>query len=191
MQKYSIIALYGKSGCGKDTIQQWVGLNYPNQFHEIVSCTTRPPRDYEEDGVDYNFLTVEEFTRQVLNGNMLEATEFRNWFYGTQQTALVRDKINIGVFNIAGIEALLGNPEIELIPVLVYTPDKQRLIRQLEREEYPDCAEICRRYQTDDADFSNTDFQPFFIWENYDQPNRESVFNSFQDSLARLLEKLD
>ena len=124
MNKIKVIALFGKSASGKDSIQRWIIKSFPSATHSIISCTTRPRRDYEEDKKDYFFLTNEEFTNKVLDGSMLEATEFNNWFYGTPIEALDKDKINIGVFNPAGIDALLSDSRIEVIPLYVLAPDK-------------------------------------------------------------------
>ena len=64
MNKYKIIALFGPAGSGKDYIQKKVmetGWG-KEHLHEIISCTTRPPRENEKDGIDYHFLaTSEEF----------------------------------------------------------------------------------------------------------------------------------
>jgi guanylate kinase len=106
-----------------------------------------------------------EFTQKVLNGSMLEATEFRDWFYGTSIDELDVEKINVGVFNIAGIEALLADSRLEVIPVLVYAEDRIRLYRALMRERDPDCEEICRRFFADQKDFESIDFN-YLIWEN-------------------------
>ena len=99
---YKIIALFGPSGSGKDTLAKILAER--KDINEIVSCTTRPMRDYEKDGVDYHFLTNEDFAKKVLDGSMLEATSFRDWFYGTPIDSLKEDKINVGVFNIQGID---------------------------------------------------------------------------------------
>ena len=152
-KKYQVIALMGKAGAGKDAIQNATCKAHPNVFHKIVSCTTRPPREGEQDGIAYNFITLEEFTRKVLNGEMLEATEFRGWFYGTLINGLVRDKINIGVFNPAGVEALANDPRLDVSIVYVNASDKTRLLRTLNREDNPDCREICRRFLYDEKDF--------------------------------------
>lgn len=157
-KRYQVLALIGKAGAGKDAIQTASCHLHPTIFNKIVSCTTRPPRDNEKDGVDYHFLSVEDFTRKVLNGDMLEATEFRGWFYGTSIDSLVEDKINIGVFNPAGIEALLEMPGISVMVVLVEAKDKTRLMRYLQRSENPDCTEMCRRYTTDEKDFADLSF---------------------------------
>ena len=158
--KYQVIALIGKSAAGKDTIQKETVRLHPNFFHPIVSCTTRPQRDYERDGVDYHFISVEDFTLKVLNYEMLEATEFNDWFYGTPIDSLRDDRINIGVFNPAGVEALLQDPRVEVSVIEVWASDKARLLRSLKREENPNCAEICRRYFADENDFSDLDFEP-------------------------------
>lgn len=159
-QKYKIIALFGKSSAGKDTIQKWL-VQHMDNAHEIISCTTRPPRDYENDGIDYHFLSIDKFGEKVLNHTMLEATSFRDWFYGTPIESLDKDKINIGVFNIEGIKCLVEDNRLEVYPVLIDAPDKVRLLRSLNREEKPDCLEICRRFLADEKDFSEIDDLPF------------------------------
>ena len=165
-KKYQVIALMGKAGAGKDSIQEATCKLHPDIFHPIISCTTRPPRDGEIDGVAYHFLSISEFTRKVLNGEMLEATEFRDWFYGTSIDALAPNKINIGVFNPAGVSALLESPEICVTVVHVVAPDKVRLMRYLDREDEPDCAEMCRRYFADEKDFADIDFDYYTIWND-------------------------
>ena len=193
MKKIKISALFGKSGAGKDTIQRTVLAEFPD-INGIVSCTTRPMREYETNGIDYHFMSIEKFTKKVLDGTMLEATEFRGWLYGTPIDSLDPDKINIGVFNIAGIDALLEDSRLEVYPVIVYAPDKLRLLRSLMREENPDCIEICRRFETDNRDFLQCDFEPFFVWESYGYPcpdNYSSWSKDIIQTFNRLLEKID
>ena len=156
MNKIKIVALFGKSGAGKDAIQKRIASS--NHYHSIVSCTTRPAREKEKDGTDYFFLTNDEFAEKVMNNEMLEATSFRGWFYGTSLNSLDQEHINIGVFNIAGIDSLLEDSRLDVLPICISAPDKVRLLRSLNREENPDCAEICRRFQTDEADFRTIDF---------------------------------
>lgn len=165
MEKIKIFALFGESGAGKDTIQRWVVSHIPNT-KGIVSCTTRPKRDYENDGKDYHFLTPDRFAEKILDGSMLEATSFNDWHYGTSLDELDPDKINIGVFNIQGIECLLEDPRLYVIPVYVFVKDKERLIRALNREEEPNCLEVCRRFQTDYKDFMDIPFDYRTIFNN-------------------------
>ena len=161
--KYQVVALMGKAGAGKDAMQQTTCKLHSDMFHKIVSCTTRPPRSGEVDGEAYHFVSITDFTRKVLNGDMLEATEFRDWFYGTPISSLVEDKINIGVFNPAGVEALLQDSRIETTVIFIDARDRTRLMRYLTREKTPDCAEMCRRYFADEKDFADLDFDYYTI----------------------------
>ena len=158
MNKIKVVALFGKSGAGKDTLQN-IMIAENNNMHKIISCTTRPPRENEVDGVDYYFMDEEEFSIKVIAGDMLEHTIFRNWFYGTPIQSLDPTKTNVGVFNITGIRTLLEDPRLDVRPVYVQVSDKTRLIRSLNREQDPDCKEICRRFLTDDEDFKDIDFE--------------------------------
>lgn len=156
--KYRIIALIGKSGAGKDRILREVIKNNKN-FHEIISCTSRPPREGEVNGMNYHFLSNEEFANELLEDKFIEATVFNNWAYGTRYQDLEEEKINIGVFNPDGIYNLLENKNIELKVFYIQASDKERLIRQLKREKDPDIDEIIRRYKTDQIDFADLDFE--------------------------------
>ena len=151
--KYKIIALMGEAGSGKDTILQDVLAAAPNKFHEIISCTTRPPREGEIDGKNYFFLTEEEFLNKVSDKQMLEYTNFNNWYYGTGLDSLSISKSNIGVFNPAGLINLAKNENVELSVFKIDCGEAERLRRQLSREKYPNVEEIIRRYSTDKTDF--------------------------------------
>ena len=84
---------------------------------------------------------------------MLEATVFNNWCYGTSIKNLDENALNIGVFNPEGVEILQESNNIDLTVVYILAGDKVRLLRQLNREENPDCNEIVRRFGTDKKDF--------------------------------------
>lgn len=190
--KYQVIALIGKAGAGKDTIQKTTCDKHPLMFHKIVSCTTRPMRETEVQGIDYNYISLEDFTRGVLNGTMLEATEFRDWFYGTPESALSKDKINIGVFNIAGVEALLEDPRLDVLVVKVDANDKTRLLRQLNREKRPDCAEICRRFIADEKDFALlSEWEEYFVIGNEDHDTPDLLTNLRTEVFEEMWEQLE
>lgn len=167
--KYKIIALFGPAGSGKDYIQKSImNTNYGKyHLHEIISCTTRPPRKGEKDGVDYHFISSpEEFLNWDNMHKWVEFTNFRNWWYGTSIDHLSTEKINIGVFNIRGICSLLEDEQIDCFPIYIKTYPKLRLLRQLQREENPDCEEIARRFLTDQKDFLNIPFHYHIIFNN-------------------------
>lgn len=159
--KIKILALFGESGSGKDTIQNTIAKCF--DVNKIILCTTRPPRDYEKDGYDYFFTSNDYFERMILDNQVIEYTVFNNWYYGTPVTSLTEDKTNIGVFNIDGIKSIIEDPRLETLPVYIYSNEKERLMRCLNREKNPDCNEICRRFLADKEDFSNIPFNYYTI----------------------------
>lgn len=168
---YKIIALIGKAGSGKDTLLRKLIENNPS-FNEIISCTSRPKREGEKEGINYYYLTEQEFKEKEKQGEMLETSYFNNWFYGTPCSSLDKDKINIGVFNPDGIKSMRSKSIEEGILYRIFyitTSSKMRLLRQLNREENPNVEEIIRRYNADEKDFKNLDFNYTVIEnENYD-----------------------
>ena len=60
IEKIKVLALFGESGSGKDTIQTWLLKNIPNT-HKPITYTTRPARDYEINGKNYYFISNDEF----------------------------------------------------------------------------------------------------------------------------------
>ena len=163
MFKYKILALAGKSGAGKDYCLKQIAK--ANDYHTIVSATTRPKRDYEREGIDYHFLSEQEFK----NSNFLEHTEFNGWFYGTRVEDLDPALVNIGVFNPAGVRALSANKNVDLSVIFVDASDKTRLLRQLNREKDPNVKEIIRRFMADEEDFKDFPYDQCRILVNEDE----------------------
>lgn len=83
MKKGLLIIISGPSGVGKGTIRRKVMEDNSLNLAYSVSMTTRTPRDREIDGVDYYFVSREEFQKHVDNGNLLEWAEFVGNCYGT------------------------------------------------------------------------------------------------------------
>ena len=126
----------------------------------MVSYTSRPPRDYEIEGREYHFISQEEFEKLIVENKMLEHTCFNNWYYGTYINELQKGKINVGVFNPQGIRNLLSHSDtIDILPVWIQAGEKERLLRSLNREQNPNCTEVCRRFLADQKDFANIEFE--------------------------------
>lgn len=193
MEKYKVLALYGKGGAGKDTILQWIVSNC-YYVHEIISCTTRPPRSGEVNGKNYFFLTEEEFLQKIANKEMLETTCFNNWMYGTPLQGLKKDKINIGVFNPRGVSFLWRNEKIDVLPVEIYAHDIVRLQRMLDRDKKVDCKEVCRRFLADEQDFDKKpDFYNVIYNNSDDKQDFSTLFNltEIRDWVVKGLKELN
>ena len=81
MNKGKFIVLSGPSGVGKGTIVANLLASLP--IHYSISMTTRSPREGEQNGVNYYFVTKDEFEKQIKQGNLLEYATYNNNYYGT------------------------------------------------------------------------------------------------------------
>lgn len=175
IEKIKVLALFGKSGSGKDTIQTWLLKNIPNT-HKPITYTTRPARDYEINGKNYYFISNDKFKELENNNKILESfyVKDRDWYYGSSIDKFQKNKINIIILTPTGIRNILNHNQLEILPVYIKAPDKIRLLRSLNREENPDCTEICRRFLSDNEDFKNIDF----LYETYD-----NISNNYENIL--------
>ena len=82
------------SGSGKSTIVNWLMQEHPEpQLYFSISCTSRPPRGTEQHGVEYFFLTPEEFRQRIDNDEFLEYEEvYADRFYGTLKAQVERQQ---------------------------------------------------------------------------------------------------
>ena len=83
MKKGLLIILSGPSGVGKGTVRRYIMDNFKIEWTYSISMTTRKPREKEVDGVDYYFVSDEEFQRNIDEDNFLEWQEFVGNRYGT------------------------------------------------------------------------------------------------------------
>jgi guanylate kinase len=98
-----LFVISGCSGVGKGTVLKEFMKRNSNDFMLSVSCTTRKPRAGEENGVNYFFLTKEEFQDCIDKDKFLEHAEFAGNFYGTKKK-FIRQKFEEGMNIILEIE---------------------------------------------------------------------------------------
>lgn len=76
------IVISAPSGCGKSTLIDMLLQEYSDIVYSI-SCTTRPPRGEEEDGLDYHFLTKDRFEELIRENAFIEYASVHGNYYGT------------------------------------------------------------------------------------------------------------
>lgn len=99
MKRGLLIILSGPSGVGKGTVRKYIMRDKSLSLSYSISMTTRKPRESEVDGVDYFFISEEEFEKNIKEDNFLEWAEFVGNKYGTPKSHVegLRDK-GINVF---------------------------------------------------------------------------------------------
>ena len=192
---YKIIGFVGPSGCGKDTAARYLANKYPDKYHYVKLCTTRPQRNEEDNG--YIFLDSEKFLKQVLNGKMLNAQEFRGWYYGLNDEGLVEDKVNLLPMSNEMVMQMKqeDRTDYDLIIYYIVTRGKERLLHILKREEKPDCIEVCRRFLSDVDDYQkNQELWSYcyrVIENNYDANFLLSLEMTIMNDLENDKDKMD
>lgn len=159
-----IVCLMGKSSTGKDTIFKELLNEDAGKLDTIVSYTTRPIREGEENGVEYYFTDEDGFQRLKDAGKIIEHREYHTchglWRYFTvddgQLLAEQKNYILIGTIeSYCKLKDYFG--EDKILPVMIELDDGVRLQRALDRERKPEnqkYEEMCRRFLADSADFS-------------------------------------
>ncbi len=98
----AILVLSGPSGAGKSTIIQAAAPEI-GEYYFSISTTTRKPRSGELNGVDYNFVSVEEFEEGIKAGDFLEYARVHDNYYGTSMKP-VREALERGLLVIFDID---------------------------------------------------------------------------------------
>ncbi|MCG3716776.1 guanylate kinase, partial [Aliarcobacter butzleri] len=88
-KKGAILIISGPSGCGKSTLLKEVYKNISDYYFSI-STTTREPRVGEINGVDYFFVSKEEFEEDIKKGNFLEYAKVHDNYYGTSLKPIIQ-----------------------------------------------------------------------------------------------------
>ena len=138
MARGKLIIISAPSGTGKSTIISWLMKEHPElNLAFSISCTSRPPRGTEQNGVEYFFLTPEEFRERIDNDEFLEYEEvYEGRFYGTLK-AQVERQLEAGqnvVFDVdvkggVNIKKYYGD---EALSLFIQPPSIAELRRRLE-----------------------------------------------------------
>lgn len=171
-----IYYVMGKSASGKDTIFNRLYEECP-RTKKLITYTTRPIRDGEENGVDYHFVdesVIEEYRKQ---GKLIEMRTYNTvkgpWTYATIDDGSLhlesKNYLIIGTLDsYKKIKEYYGAENV--VPIFIELNDGIRLQRAVNREmvqSKPQYSELCRRFLADEEDFSPMRLEAAGITKKY------------------------
>ena len=159
-----MIILSSPSGAGKTTLVNL--LSKKNNFEISISHTTRKPRSNEISGMDYHFVSDDEFKRLIKNKEFLEYAKVFNNYYGTSKTPVI-DKLKKGkniLFDIdwQGADQIKNkNLDYKLITFFILPPSKKILYERLSNRDMKDkliAEERMKQFSRDVLHWINYDY---------------------------------
>ena len=134
LNKGAILLLSGPSGCGKSSLLKNLYKNIDNYYFSI-STTTRSPRDGEQHGKEYYFVTKEEFEEDIKKDNFLEWAKVHDNYYGTSLKPIVKaleeSKLVIFVIDVQGFKIVKEKLDYLTTSVFITTTTLNELKNRL------------------------------------------------------------
>lgn len=141
-----MIILTGECGCGKSAIEKVLVEKYG--YKRTVSYTSKEKEQDEIDGIDYNFVSFEDFTEKINNDFFVECGSNNGVFYGTTKEQYVNNTVCI--LTPHGLRQIKNNLEDDKINIHIFyikVPRRDRLIKMLQRGD--NIEEIIKRDKDD------------------------------------------
>ena len=188
-----IFCIMGKSATGKDTIYKSLLQNSELGLKKIVSYTTRPIREGEEEGVEYHFTDVQTLKLLEEQGKVIECRSYDTiygiWYYfmvkDSQIDLTQNDYLIIGTLeSYLKIRDYFGKEKV--VPIYIELEDGERLTRALIREKTqrePKYEELCRRFLADCQDFSYEKLEKAGIGKYYANDDLESCIDEIKEQI--------
>ena len=190
-KKGAILIISGPSGCGKSTLLKNVYKDIGDYYFSI-STTTRSPRVGEKDGVDYFYVTREEFEEDIKNGCFLEWAEVHGNYYGTSlkpiKKALNKGKLVIFDIDVQGHGIVRKKLDNIVTSVFVTTPTLQELEYRL-NDRGTDSKEVINK-RLDNARHEIKSFQKYNYFITNDDLEKASKELVAIANITRIKSKL-
>lgn len=173
-----MIVLVGESASGKSSIEKNLVDNYG--YKKIVSYTTRQPRQGEVDGIDYHYISENQFIKLQKEGYFAEVGEYNGWHYGTAKNDCTSDKV--AVVTPHGLRQLTKIPNLDIHAFYINVPRRNRLIKILQRGD--NIEEAYRRSLSDVGQFDGISDEVDYIISNANYA--KSIDEITKEVLAKL-----
>lgn len=184
----------GKSSSGKDSIYSRIMSDKRLSLLKVITYTTRPMREGENEGVEYHFTDEDNMKKLELDGKVIEKrcynTVYGPWYYFTVDDGAIdidnKDYMMIGTLeSYESIRNYYGSDRV--FPIYVEVENGERLQRALNREKTqkePKYAEMCRRFLADEEDFCEENLEKLDIHERFENVDIEKCIKKINEKIA-------
>lgn len=166
LEKGAILILSGPSGCGKSSLLKKLFETIDNYYFSI-STTTRDIRVGEKDGVDYHFVTKEDFESDIKNDNFLEYAQVHNNYYGTSlkpiNKAISEGKLVIFDIDVQGHDLVREQLDNLTTSIFITTPSLNELKNRLNSRGTDSQEVIDNRIKNAKLEINSLDKYDYFI----------------------------
>ena len=183
-----LVVLSGPSGSGKDTVLKGVLEKMDGDAFLSVSMTTRAMRRGEREGVDYFFVSEEQFQKNIENDLMLEYAKYGSNYYGTP-IGPVKDVLKSGKTVFLNIEVQGGANIRRLMPeavqIFIAPPSRDELERRLRKRgtESEEC--ICERLHIAEEEMRRADEYDFVVVNDVLEDAVEEVLSIVKSAMKQ------
>ena len=146
-----LIVISGPSGAGKDTLVKEL-LKENNDIYLSISMTTRDRRDNEVDGIDYYFVSENEFINNIENNNFIEYAKVYDKYYGTPKSEVEKKlKKGMDVILVIDITGALNIKKIykDAIFIFIMPPDLKTLMKRVIKRNRDPKDKMLKRFKED------------------------------------------
>lgn len=159
-----MIILVGESASGKSTIEKILTDKYG--YKKTVSYTTRPPRQGEVNGIDYHFISEDEYMEKLNADFFAETGNYNGWFYGTTKDQYCKNGICVLTpHGLRQVKEHFGNDtQLRVKSFYIKVSRRDRLIKILQRGD--EINEAIRRNQSDVGQYDGIEDEVDYVIEN-------------------------
>lgn len=179
-----MLILIGPSASGKTEVAKLLASRY--NITKIVTYTTRKPRIHEINGVDYHFVSVEEFARLTEQNFFVETTYYNSNYYGTAKKDIKDDKCIILDPN--GLKSFLALKDERIISMYLNSEEEIRYQRMIKRNDSEEDAK--RRLINDRIAFNDSNLQGITFVVDSDNITLDELTNKIHNLYVNILRTL-
>jgi len=123
---HNVLIIVGPSGVGKTSVVNYLCKEFPSRYTKVLTTTSRKPREGEEHGVHYNFVSEEEFKKKIAKDDFIEFQRNYGNYYGTEHSQLelvISAGTTIGLLILDPVGALALQKEFNTMVSLAILPE--------------------------------------------------------------------